>query len=420
MKFTSPHALLALAPLASAFPAAVYEAYENDPAIRARAAEILAERQTGADAATHVFEAVPTFSETQLIDVGPGSGHEWAAPGPNDNRGPCPGLNAFANHGFLPRDGYATISQFVNITMDVVGMGPTLAAFLAVLGAEIDGSGAAWSIGGPPTAAVGGLAPLGRGNGLIGSHNKYESDVSPCKPDLYEYGNNYKTLTSQFQELINVSPGGFVTLDSLTQHRSNRFDSSIAKNPYFFNGPFTGVLVQPAAYTFIFRFMANHSAANPIGELSYDVLKSWFAVTGKNGSFVAHQGQEKIPSNWYRRSLTAPYENDYFLADVAAAIALHPKFANVGGNTGKVNTFTGVDVTNLTNGVYNSATLAQGDNFACFAAQFAVQEKPDVALGTLTALNNALAPITKSLSCKQLTTIDDSQLEKFPGYKKST
>ena len=30
---------------------------------------------------------------------------DWQQPGPNDIRGPCPGLNALANHGFLPRDG---------------------------------------------------------------------------------------------------------------------------------------------------------------------------------------------------------------------------------------------------------------------------------------------------------------------------
>ncbi|KAI9051161.1 hypothetical protein LZ554_005263 [Drepanopeziza brunnea f. sp. 'monogermtubi'] len=29
----------------------------------------------------------------------------WTAPGPNDLRSPCPGLNSLANHGFLPHDG---------------------------------------------------------------------------------------------------------------------------------------------------------------------------------------------------------------------------------------------------------------------------------------------------------------------------
>ncbi|KAJ8081092.1 hypothetical protein PM082_017933 [Marasmius tenuissimus] len=33
------------------------------------------------------------------------SAYPWQAPGPNDLRGPCPGLNTLANHGFLPRSG---------------------------------------------------------------------------------------------------------------------------------------------------------------------------------------------------------------------------------------------------------------------------------------------------------------------------
>jgi hypothetical protein len=33
------------------------------------------------------------------------------AQGPNDLRGPCPGLNVMANHGYLPRDGLASVAQ---------------------------------------------------------------------------------------------------------------------------------------------------------------------------------------------------------------------------------------------------------------------------------------------------------------------
>ncbi|KAF5339486.1 hypothetical protein D9758_015317 [Tetrapyrgos nigripes] len=41
------------------------------------------------------------------------SAHEWQAPTATDSRGPCPGLNTLANHGFLPRNGK-------NITVDMV------------------------------------------------------------------------------------------------------------------------------------------------------------------------------------------------------------------------------------------------------------------------------------------------------------
>jgi len=44
--------------------------------------------------------------------------------------------------------------------------------------------------------------------------------------------------------------------------------------------------------------MANHSAEAPYGELSYSTIASWFGMTGSPGSYVANQGQEKIPDNW--------------------------------------------------------------------------------------------------------------------------
>lgn len=127
---------------------------------------------------------------------------------------------------------------------------------------------------------------------------RYEGDSSPTRGDLYQAGDNYKTVTSQFQDMINFSPNGVATIESLTNFRSHRFDQQIATNPYFFNGPFTGVLVQPAAYAFIYRFMANHSAENTEGELTHSTLQSWFGVEGTDGNYNAVQGTERIPENW--------------------------------------------------------------------------------------------------------------------------
>lgn len=99
--------LLSSAPqLATAFPSSILsQAAAQDPTFAARAAEILrsssstfnSKRQiVTADGATKIFEPVGIFNaEAQLVDVGPGSGHEWIAPGPEDLRGPCPGLVSF-------------------------------------------------------------------------------------------------------------------------------------------------------------------------------------------------------------------------------------------------------------------------------------------------------------------------------------
>ena len=66
-------------------------------------------------------------------------------------------------------------------------MGLDLGAFLAVYGAVFDGDLTTWSIGGPPTSSLlSSVGLLGKPQGISGSHNKYESDVSPTRPDLYQ------------------------------------------------------------------------------------------------------------------------------------------------------------------------------------------------------------------------------------------
>lgn len=109
-------------------------------------------------------------------------------------------------------------------------MGPLLSIFLSALGGAIDGDILNWSMGGTPSLAQGGVTGV-LGNGISGSHNKYEGDASPTRPDLYQAGNDYETVTSQFQEMIDYSPGGEVTLDSLTSFRSHRFDTQASQNP---------------------------------------------------------------------------------------------------------------------------------------------------------------------------------------------
>lgn len=42
--------------------------------------------------------------------------NQFVPPGPGDLRGPCPGLNALANHNYLPHNGLATITQFIDAT----------------------------------------------------------------------------------------------------------------------------------------------------------------------------------------------------------------------------------------------------------------------------------------------------------------
>ena len=346
----------------------------------------------------------------------------FVAPGPNDQRGPCPGLNAMANHNYLPHNGVATISQFVTQTNKVFGMGLDLGLFLSTYGAVVDGNGVSWSIGGP-TASVGSISSLlGTPQGISGSHNKYEGDSSPTRGDLYQYGNDYKVQVPQFQALYDLGKAqDSYDLTVLTQHRVNRFQQSIQNNPYFFYGPFSGVIVTPAAYTFIFRYMGNKSAAYPEGYLNGEVLKSFFAINGTDGNFQYTPGYERIPDNWYTRNKADPYGILELSADTDAMGLAHPEFLVPGGNLGATNTYVGLDPANLTGGALSATTLLQGNNAACLAYQATLQFLPDLLQGVTSVVNtltSAFAPVTSALSCPTLQNIDESQFNQYPGYTK--
>lgn len=282
-------------------------------------------------------------------------------------------------------------------------MGLDLGAFLAVLGGALDGNLVSWSIGGPANV-------LG-GNGLIGSHNKYESDVSPTRPDLYEYGNNYEVQMDQWKALYSTQSGvsdakSNYNLKILQDFRKKRFDESIANNPYFFNGPFSGVAVQPAAYTFIYRFMGNKSAEHPEGQLTKSVLKSFFGITeNSDGSFSGGLGQERIPDNWYKRAIGDEYSIPFFMLDLIQEATVYPQFIDIGGNLGKTNTFTGVDVANLTGGIYNAGDLLQGNNLFCFAYEFVQQTQLDLVSNLLSAVGGAAAKALGDLGCSVSSTL---------------
>jgi hypothetical protein len=55
---------------------------------------------------TTTFNATAQYISTTGI-------HAFVAPGPNDLRGQCLGLNVIANHGYIPHNGVAIVNQFI-------------------------------------------------------------------------------------------------------------------------------------------------------------------------------------------------------------------------------------------------------------------------------------------------------------------
>ncbi len=93
----------------------------------------------------------------------------------------------------------------------------------------------------------------------------------------------------------------------------------------------------------------NKSAAYPEGFLDQGTLKSFYAMTGTDDSNLVYSpGMERIPNNWYTRAVDDPYDVPFFDIDFSTLVQQHPELLTFGGNTGTVNSFTGLDIGNLT------------------------------------------------------------------------
>ena len=116
MKFSL--VLAALAASAAAFPAMM----DANPEVLERAAKLVSRQEfdptqdpIGVSKAQTNCGPTPclTFNEEdQLVSIT--GEHAYVSPAPDEIRGPCPGLNAAANHGYLPRSGIVSLEETVS------------------------------------------------------------------------------------------------------------------------------------------------------------------------------------------------------------------------------------------------------------------------------------------------------------------
>lgn len=114
--------------------------------------------------------------------------HQFVAPTDLDIRGPCPGLNAAANHGFLSRSGITNYSELVDAVQNVYNMGYDLANFLAVFSillADGDLITKKLSIGCDATTRTSVNPSLTGSEPGLDGHNKFEADTSLTRDDYF-------------------------------------------------------------------------------------------------------------------------------------------------------------------------------------------------------------------------------------------
>ncbi|KAL8667581.1 MAG: hypothetical protein Q9202_000436 [Teloschistes flavicans] len=299
--------------------------------------------------------------------------HAFEAPGPNDIRGPCPGLNTAANHHFLSHDGITTFAELVDMQQNLYNVDYDLAVTLATLGVALDGDvlTGKLSIGCDATSrtsATGNL--LGDELGLNG-HNKFESDTSLTRNDYFlASGDDYTFNSTLFASMSTTCANNF-NRDGLALYRYQRYQSSLANNPNFYFGP--KALLLYGAATFLYELFPSFG---PEGTPDLATISSFFGAESDGNGGFRFNNREMIPADWYNRRL--PYN----IPDTAAEIlALYLKYPVLfGGNAGKGN----FDALGSYSGDFRGGDFTgAAKDVTCLLYQFATDDVPSSLAGVL-------------------------------------
>ncbi|RYC91286.1 hypothetical protein BFJ63_vAg5874 [Fusarium oxysporum f. sp. narcissi] len=264
----------------------------------------------------NVLGLIPTNKAVKGLQKFPESSHPFKAPGKTDQRGPCPGLNTLANHGYIPRNGIATIGQIQAGTAKLFNMGADLSALLAVGGA-VDGGdilSQKMSIGGPDNRVGllnGALNKIfGKPSGIAG-HGKFnEGDASATREDFYLNGDNISFKSELFKQMHQqalAKGDGTYNVDAIKEHFKNRYrDSKAANKQFYFNLPSAAVVM--GAYYFVPGFFSNGTIgaggiANEASITSFYGAKPKRKNAWKDKDLEYTHVPERIPEQgWYRRA----------------------------------------------------------------------------------------------------------------------
>jgi hypothetical protein len=224
-------------------------------------------------------------SIVDLSDRRPDAAHPFQAPGPTDQRGPCPGMNILANHGtsscyryrypllnaniigYLPRNGIVTVGQAIQASGEGFNMGVDIAAALSVLAVIASGNliTGTFSIGGEDdrTYSTSGLGSKAAGRQWgLDSHSRIEADASATRADFFlnngsvtRYTSCGKTwltsllvcrdshsgIGSRFARFVKLAAahGGQFTVEAANELYGQNVRMSLAQNPRFFQSSYT-------------------------------------------------------------------------------------------------------------------------------------------------------------------------------------
>jgi hypothetical protein len=191
------------------------------------------------------------------------------------------------------------------------------------------------------------------------------------------------------------------------------------------------MMVSNAGHTFPPAMFSNWSDSYPEGYLNNFTLFTFYGIyiDPKTGEMYSKPGWNQIPENWFverdlynhrclldcrsRRPLGYEYGLVAFLADLFRMIAAVPGCVKIGGNTGKVNSFAGIDLGSLTGGVFHTADLLNSSSLSCFVLQLFIAPTPDFVSNPLLQVLDQL--ISLPADCPIITKWNMKVLKPFTG-----
>lgn len=212
-----------------------------------------------------------------VMPLGEDADHPWQPRPAGAKRGPCPGLNTLANHGYIPRDGIVNPIQLLEGTFQGLNLSPDLAAILTALSFVMMGDFTQMKL------SIGDRYGLGDG---LNHHGGLEGDASVTRKDHY-FGNSWDAdpkLVAQFINETNTYGKGNVDIWSLANSRYRAWDFGRRFNPIFDFNPWRA-LVAYAESGFVHELLRGSFV-----RFDECMIKSWFL-------------HERFPEGWSKRAV---------------------------------------------------------------------------------------------------------------------
>jgi len=224
----------------------------------------------GLSAAVSSAWAFPTHADVQTRQAW--EAQPWTAPGPSDARGPCPGLNTLANHGYLPSNGRG-------ISLDILAKGMLDGFNIARSDAVILFSQAVRTNPRYPLALDFDLENLGR-EGVL------EHDFSLSRSDRF-FANPLPFNETVWKETASFFTTDNITVTQLADARMARLATSKRTNPQHQNSLLSDGFSWGECASF-FEIMADGTT----GTVRKDFIEYWF----RNERMPTEIGWERRPT----------------------------------------------------------------------------------------------------------------------------